>query len=192
MPCLFQDFTLETLSKSGHLGALLLTYMRKDHSERSYEFYFSHEGNEDKFKKYIKTGAPKEVNIPGKVRKALEAQAERGEWSQMNANLARAKEWVGGAISSILIPFSDTEGYTRWWVTKNEKLTPKGDKALALLTRNIGFFKDADKLKPLMLIIEGDSTPSARKAAFDKLNKMLRLNIKAASIFRTAGLPVPK
>ena len=72
------------------------------------------------------------------------------------------------------------------------KLTDKGEKAFTLLKKNLGVGKKMADLKTLMLVVEGASTPATRKVAFDKINKMLWLNIKAASIFRTAGLPVPQ
>jgi len=185
--------TMSMITSDSQLRNLLYSYLKQTFAEENFEFYFSTEGNRVKYQKYIRTGAPKEINITYDTRARLQQLAENGQWAQMNALMKVAKAEIGRLMSDDSLPkLQKTDEYSRWWVAKNKKLTDKGTKAFDLLKKNLGIGKKEADLKALMLIVEGGRTAADRKAAYEKVNKMLKLLVKAETLFRRAGLPVPK
>jgi len=183
--------TLATIVADSQLRMLFQQYMKAEHSDEQFDFYFLTEGNQVKFNKYIRPGAPREVNIDSRTRQMLRNLAAQGRWNDMTAPLKDAKQQVGGGMLDMINTFSTTPAYVRWHVAKYKTLTDKGQKAFNLLKRNLGVGKKEADLKALMLIVEGGRTPTDRKTAFKQVNKMMKLLVKAETHFRAAGLPVP-
>jgi Regulator of G protein signaling domain len=183
--------TLTMVAANPRLRVLLHDFMAKEHSSQHVDFYFSTASNQVKYDQFIKADATHVINIGSQVRDRLRKLGQEAQWDNMTSAMRDAKTEVAYLLNDSLYHFKNTPEYSRWHVSKYMKLTDKGEKAFNLLKKDLGIGKKADDLKTQMLIVEGAATLASRKAAFAKINKMMKLTVKAAAHFRTAGLPVP-
>ena len=187
----FPKPTLAQFAADPQLRGLLRAFAEKEYTSENVDFYFSTESNEAQYNKYISPGALQMVNLAHAEFTALTGMARRGQWNLMTPVLREAKASIGRLMTdNVVSRFAKSAAYSRWYVMKHKTLTEKGVKAFALLKKDLGIGKKEADLKALMLVVEGGRTPSDRKAAFEKINKLMKLNVKAATHFRTAGLAV--
>ena len=184
--------TLAMVASDSQLRMLLLAFMKKDNSDEQFDFYFSTDSNEIKFNKFIRCGAPREINLDYRVKNQLRNLARTGQWSAMDAPLKQAKDQIAASITNyVLGPFRYTPEYNRWHVAKHRELTDEGVITFNLLKLDLSKAENEATLKALMFVVESGRTPADRKAAFKKIDKLLKFRAKAVNYFRTAGLAVP-
>jgi len=182
----------EDAKNDSTLKLLMGAYLNKNHNAENFAFYFSTEGDQALYNKYVRAGAPEQVNLPTSVRKPLDDLAARGEWAKMTAPMAAARKSIGSmAAADVLTRFAATDEYKRWYVAKNKKLTDEGAKALKLVTSFLKSSGSAAQLKALMLVVEGGRTPADRKAAYTAIQGLVKDPKTVAGSFRVAKLDIP-
>jgi hypothetical protein len=182
----------EDAKKDTQLKLLMHKYLNDNHNAENFAFYFSTEGDQVVYNKYVRAGAPEQVNLPTSVRKPLDEKAAAGEWSNMVAPMAAARKSIASMTAAdVLTRFAQTDEYRRWYVAKNKKLTDEGNKALKLLTSFLKSLGSAAQLKALMLVVEGGRTPADRKAAYTAIQALVKDPKTVAGSFRVAKLDIP-
>jgi hypothetical protein len=188
------DQIFEEARKDAQLRALLKTFMEKAGQDETFEFIFTSEANNQTlYNRFIRSGAPMEVNIDGAQKDPLDDLARAGRWDQMGAGLKAARKFLIGTFESeVRLKFARSDEYRRYVVQKTKKPTAEGVKAVTALTKLLKSSKDATKLTPLMVVVQGGRTPGDRKEAYEALGKLLKDKSKLPAVFKAAGVTVPK
>ena len=84
--------------------AALLTFMKKEHNEENFMFYFDKGNAEGVFKKYISKSAAQQVNLPANITNPLEAMASIKNWKAMDPGIKLAKESVLKMVNNDVMP----------------------------------------------------------------------------------------
>jgi hypothetical protein len=183
---------LEDAKLDPALRTLMREYMNKNFNRENFEFYFTTEGNEVVYNKYVKLGAPEQVNVPAKLLAPLDTLAASGQWDKMAAPMAAARHSIAGmAFDDVLVRFAQTDEYKRWYVAKHKKPTDEGARALKTLTGFLKSSKNAAQLKALMLVVEGGRTLADRKAAFKAIQALVKDPKTVAGTFRITKVDIP-
>lgn len=96
---------LESIPKTdAKMLAALLIFMKKEHNDENYLFYFDKGNNEAVYKKYIDPRAAKQVNLPSAVQQPLEALAAMKNWNGMTPGIKAAKASILKLINSDVMP----------------------------------------------------------------------------------------
>jgi hypothetical protein len=184
--------TFVMAAKDNQLKLLMREYMKKSLTLESFDFYFSREPNQTLYTQYIRQGAPDQVNLPAHVREPLDELARAGQWEKMAGPMTSARTSIAAMCENdVLTRFALTPEYKRWAVAKFKKPSDAGAKAVNALKKELKTSKDAAKLLPLMLALEGGRTPADRKAAHDALVALAKTPEKAAAAFKAAGFKPP-
>ena len=69
----------EDAKKDTQLKLLMGKYLNDNHNAENFAFYFSTEGEQALYNKYVRAGAPEQVNLPTSVRKPLDELAARAK-----------------------------------------------------------------------------------------------------------------
>lgn len=184
---------LEDARTDNALLLLIRAYMQRSQTMESFEFYYSKESNEAQYNRYIREGAPDQVNIDAATRRPLDELATAGQYDRMGPGLKKAKDAVAEMVNNdVLERFSGTPEYKRWWVAKNKKNTDAGLKAVTELTKILKDSKQAATLRQLMLVVEGGRTPADRKQAYTAIVGLVKTPAKVPTIFKAASVEVPR
>ena len=92
---------LETIPKTdAKLLAALLTFMKKEHNDENYLFYFDKGNNEAVYKKYIQESAARQVNLPASITGPLAALASVKNWNGMTPGIKAAKDSIARLVNN--------------------------------------------------------------------------------------------
>lgn len=188
------DMIFEEARKDAQLRALLKTFMERSGLDETFEFiYTSEKNNQTLYTRFIKSGAPMEVNIDGAQKDPLDDMAEAGQWDRMDDGMQAARKFLIKTLQDDLkLKFGRSDEYRRWLVQKTKKPTAEGLAAVKTLTRLLKSSKDAPKLTPLMVVVQGGRTPADRKEAYTEIGKLLKDKTKLPTAFTAAKLTIPK
>jgi hypothetical protein len=185
--------TLEAAAKDNTLKLLMQAYMKKAFADESFDFYFSKANNQVLYHKYVKQGAPDQVNLPSSARIPLDKLAQAGQWGNMDAPMKKAREAIAAMVrNDVLSRFVESPEYIRWAVVKYKKSSDDGVKATNLLAKELTSSKNLATLKALMQVVEGGRTPADRKKAYVAIQGLVKKKEKVPTIFKSAGLVVPR
>lgn len=111
---------MESISKSDpKLLAALLAFMKREHNDENYLFYFDKGNNEAVYKKYIAKAAPKQVNLPAPITNPLTALAAVKNWNGMTLGIKAAKASILKLVNSDAMPrFEKSAEYAAYLKTK--------------------------------------------------------------------------
>ena len=112
---------LDTIPKSDtKLLAALLNFMKREHNEENYLFFFDKGNNEAIYKKYIIASAPKQVNLPSAITRPLEALAAVKNWNGMTPGIKSAKASIAKLVNGDAMPrFERSPEYAAYLKAKN-------------------------------------------------------------------------
>jgi len=82
----------------------LLTFMKKEHNEENFMFYFDKGNAEAVYKKYISKAAAQQVNLPANITGPMEALASVKNWKGMEPGIKAAKESVLKMVNNDVMP----------------------------------------------------------------------------------------
>jgi|GEM_PF-3009437 len=185
--------SFDLANKNAELQVLMRPYMLKALTGENFDFYFSKEGPEALYNKYIKDGGEAQINIASVTKLALDEIAKVGQWERMRKHLQSARDEIAGLVKDdVLKRFEGTADYRRWAVAKFKQSSDAGAKAITLLTKELKSSKDLATLKALMLVVEGGRSLNDRKEAYSAIKPLVKSSLKVPVIFKTAGLAVPK
>jgi len=189
----FPPPTFDMASKDNTLKLAMQAYMKKAFADESFDFYFSKENNQVLYHKYVKQGAPNQVNLPSSARIPLDKLAQAGQWDKMAAPMKKARTVIAGMVKNdVLGRFAQSPEYIRWAVVKFKKSSDEGVKATNLLAKELSSSKNLATLKALMQVVEGGRTPADRKKAYVAIQGLVKQKDKVPTIFKSAGLEVPR
>src|SRR5687768_4665509 len=69
-------------------------FMQGESAEENLLFLIDKGSNEARYSSYIRSGAPREVKLPDKIRKPLAALAAQKKWSAMGPGLKEARKFI--------------------------------------------------------------------------------------------------
>ena len=112
---------IDTIPKSDtKLLAALLNFMKREHNEENYLFFFDKGNNEAIYKKYIIASAPKQVNLPSAITRPLEALAAVKNWNGMTPGIKAAKASIAKLVNGDAMPrFDRSPEYAAYLKAKN-------------------------------------------------------------------------
>lgn len=119
------QISLEEMPKHPKLMAGLLALAKRETNMEGFLFYFDKGNMAGVHPKYVKVGAPKEVNISSKLRSQMQAHYDKGEEPQWNALAEKAESEVRFLILPTVRKFYKTEGYVRPMLESNLKKAVK-------------------------------------------------------------------
>jgi hypothetical protein len=187
------DLIFEEARKDAQLRGLLQVFMKRSGLDETFDFVYSSEKNQALYTKYIKDGAPMQVNIDETQRAPLDALAKAGEWDKMDAGMKTARNFLIKTLQDdVKLKFGRSDEYKRWLVQKTKKPTAGGVKAVAALQKLLKSSKDASRLTPLMVVVEGGRSLGDRKEAYEAIGGLLKDKTKLPVVFKANGLTVPK
>ena len=84
--------------------AALFTFMKKEHNDENFSFYFDKGNSEALYAKYIAKNAAKQVNLPGNIMQGLHGMASLKNWKAMDAGMKAAKENILKMVNADVMP----------------------------------------------------------------------------------------
>jgi hypothetical protein len=188
------DMIFEEARKDAQLRALLKTFMERSGLDDLFEFlYTSDDNNQNLYNRFIRSGAPMEVNIDGAQKDPLDKLAGAGQWDQMDDGIKAARKFLIKTLQDdVKLKFGRSDEYRRWLVQKTKKPTPEGVLAVKTLTKLLKSSKDAAKLTPLMVMVQGGRAASDRKEAYEAMGALLKDKSKLPAAFTSAKITIPK
>ena len=172
---------LAGIGKNPNLNALLMQYMQATHTDENWSFYFDKGNNEARYLKFIKVGAPKQVNIDSSLRGKMDALAAKRDWPNMTALMTQAREVIEDLVDKDVMPRFDASPAYKGYLARvaaEKKLRDqlaKVRKALSILGIQEGLVA---ALIPVLAeyAAAAPGTP-AKTAALIKMNKAARLSM---------------
>jgi hypothetical protein len=188
------DLIFDEAKKDAQLRALLKTFMERSGLDETFEFlYTSETNNQTLYNRFIKSGAPMEVNIDGAQKDPLDDLAKAGQWDRMDDGMKAARKFLIRTLQDDLkLKFGRSDEYRRWLVQKTKKPTAEGLAAIKTITKLLKSSKDATKLTGLMVVVQGGRTSGDRKEAYEEIGKLMKDKSKLAAAFTAAKVTVPK
>ena len=95
---------LSEVGKNAALNAKLQQFMVASHTDENWSFFWDKGNNEARYLKFIKPGAPKEVNIDSALRGRLNDLATQKKWGDMTADMQKAREAVEDLVDMDVMP----------------------------------------------------------------------------------------
>jgi hypothetical protein len=188
------ELIFDEAKKDAQLRALLKTFMEKSGLDETFEFlYTSESSNETLYNRFIKSGAPMEVNIDGAQKNPLDDLARAGQWDRMDDGIKAARKFLIKTLQDdVKLKFGRSDEYRRWVVQKTKKPTAEGVAAVKALTKLLKSSKDSTKLTPLMVVVQGGRTLADRKEAYTAIGDLLKDKSKLPTVFTAAKVTIPK
>lgn len=153
--------SIETVKNKFFLDRLHV-HIVKEHSEENFLFVYDKSNNQVLYEKYIKEGAPREVNISGAQRSALIALAATKKWSAMNAPMQVARKEIIKLINSDSLP--------RFLATDDGKLA-------SFMVAVGADGPKATNLAGLLKVYERPRTPEDKQAAYAAMLKLANMSL---------------
>lgn len=188
------DLIFDEAKKDAQLRALLKTFMEKSGLDETFEFlYTSESNNQTLYNRFIKSGAPMEVNIDGAQKDPLDDLARAGQWDRMDDGIKASRKFLIKTLQDdVKLKFGRSDEYRRWVVQKTKKPTAEGAAAVKALTKLLKSSKDSTKLTPLMVVVQGGRTLNDRKEAYTAIGDLLKDKSKLPAVFTAAKVTIPK
>jgi hypothetical protein len=101
--------------------ALVAAYQKfttRVHMAESFSFWFDKGNNEAKYEKYIKKGAPKEVNLAHTLVEKFDALAAKKDYNAMNPLFVEARGEVKGMLDPRMPEFLNSPEYDAYVLVK--------------------------------------------------------------------------
>ncbi len=150
-------------------------HIKKEFSEENFLFVYDKSNNQVLYEKYIKVGAPREVNISGAQRSALIALAAAKKWTAMSAPMLVARKEVIKLINSDSLP----------------RFLASDDGKLASFMLAVGADgPKATNLAGLLKVYERPRTPEDKQAAYAAMLKLANMSLLNPAL-RALGLEPP-
>lgn len=180
-----QPGDLPGIKKNAKLAAALLMYMKKEHNDENFMFYFDKGNPEAIYKKYIAKGAKQEVNLPSKVSGPCYKLGDAADWDNKawSKLLTDAKSEINGLCIRDVIPrFYKSTEYENF--CKSERMGDPTKAAKLLGIKNVKLLTQA-----MTAAVTGEKRESI--VLFGKLAKEEKLQENAEAIYKAltkAGL----
>lgn len=178
--------TIQDAVKEARLRTVVHKYLVANGQEESYLFLYDRTDNRKAYDRYIKEGAPKQVNIPYAIRKELDKQATAGAWSAMDANMAKARKSITEMLNAdVMTRFAVSDEYKGYQLSQDA--TPAGKLAAALKLKS----PKAEQAAGLLKVYHDARTPVDKFQAYEALAKLAGGEAKLNIAFKAAGVAAP-
>ena len=150
-------------------------FMQAEHAEENLLFLFDKNGNEAVYSKYIKDGAPEQVNLPAKIVTPLKTLASQKKWSAMGPGLKEARK---------IIAANTNDGGLKRFLD-----SPAGQWPTFLLATGVDGSK-AKTMEALLKVFRAPRTPQDKQEAYEAMLKMTNKALLNPAL-RELGLEPP-
>jgi hypothetical protein len=175
---------LEVL-RDQQLRMVAAKYLTENNQGESYSFLIDRASNEDLYNAYVRSGAPKEVNIPARIQSAMAGQARLGQWREMDENMAEARDEIRKLIDRDVMPrFETSEEYQDYMASQDDTAAGRVAAALALKSAKI------PEMKGLLKVYLNARTLLDKYGAYEGLIKLAGNEVKLAAALKKGGLKV--
>jgi hypothetical protein len=158
----YKKLKLAEIQKDKKLMGAFLQFAKDEHALENVTFYFDKGNMAGVHPKYIRVGAPKQINISSGVRSNLQKHYDNNDESAWDEELEKAKDEIFGFLSRLVTSFHFTEPYIRMMLADG---TAKAAKVLGIDK------KHHEKLIDCLVLFHTGKVPAGKKKLGEFLKK---------------------
>jgi hypothetical protein len=98
------NLTIDEVGKNAKLAPVLKAYMKAQHNDENFDFYFSKDSGEKLYNKFIFAKSATQVNLPSDIQKQLDELAKVKKWKDMAGPMAKAKTSIAKLVNADVMP----------------------------------------------------------------------------------------
>jgi hypothetical protein len=104
--------TIEEVGKNAKLVPVLKAYMKAQHNDENFDFFFSKDSPEKIYAKFINAKSATQVNLPSDIQKKLDDLAAAKKWKDMAGPIGQAKTSIAKLVNNDVMPrFATSKEY---------------------------------------------------------------------------------